>query len=126
MKAFGKLAIVMGLVAAPSLGFAAPKVNVQDLSMTAAPPSSVSSSSTDVVSPRDPASGLATGKRMHKPMVITADWSSQSQASSDCTSQHGVLSSDSGRFTCTVDVDNDASAMSVCAKPVGPNAVCKP
>jgi hypothetical protein len=25
---------------------------------------------TDVVSPRDPASGLPTGKRMHKPFVI--------------------------------------------------------
>lgn len=129
MKAFGKLAIVMGLIAAPSLVFAAPKVNVQDLSMTAAPPStgsSSSSSSADVVSPRDPASGLATGKRMHKPMVITADWSSRTQASSDCTAQHGVLSSDGGKFTCTVDVDSDAAAASVCAKPTGPNAMCKP
>ena len=126
MKAFGKLAIVVGLIAAPSLVFAAPKVNVQDLSMTAAPSSSASSSSTGVVSPRDPASGMATGKRMHKPMVITADWSSQTQASSDCTAQHGVLSSDSGKFTCTVDVDSDAAAASVCAKPAGPNAMCKP
>jgi type VI secretion system secreted protein Hcp len=27
----------------------------------------------EVISPRDPASGLATGKRMHKPFVITKD-----------------------------------------------------
>jgi hypothetical protein len=126
MKAFGRLAIVVGLFAAPSLVFAAPKVSVQDLSVTAAPSSSVSSSSADIVSPRDPASGMATGKRMHKPMVITAEWSSQSQASSDCTSQHGVLSVDGSKFTCTVDVDSDAAAMSVCAKPAGPNAMCKP
>lgn len=112
MKAFGKLAIVMGLIAAPSLVFAAPKVNVQDMSVMA--------------SPRDSSSGMATGKRMHKPMVITADWSSQAQATSDCTAQHGVVSGQDGKFTCTVDVDSDAAASSVCAKPTGPNAVCKP
>lgn len=121
MKAFGKLAIVMGFIAAPSLVFAAPKVNVQDMSVMAAP-----SSSTDVTAPRDAASGMASGKRMHKPMLITADWSSQAQASSDCTAQHGVLSSEGGKFTCTVDVDSDAAAASVCAKPTGPNAMCKP
>src|SRR3569832_1935456 len=27
----------------------------------------------EIVSPRDPASGLPTGKRMHKPMVITKE-----------------------------------------------------
>ena len=32
----------------------------------------------EVLSPRDPASGLATGKRMHKPLTITTPWGSAS------------------------------------------------
>ena len=33
----------------------------------------VIAASHDVVTPRDPASGLATGKRMHKPLVVTKE-----------------------------------------------------
>lgn len=28
----------------------------------------------EIISPRDPASGLPTGKRMHKPLVVTVEW----------------------------------------------------
>ena len=38
----------------------------------------VTGSSYQIVSPRDPSSGLATGKRMHKPFVITKDWGAAS------------------------------------------------
>ena len=34
----------------------------------------VSSVSHEIISPRDPASGLATGKRQHKPITITMQW----------------------------------------------------
>jgi type VI secretion system secreted protein Hcp len=30
----------------------------------------------DIISPRDPASGLPTGKRMHKPLTVTIPWGS--------------------------------------------------
>jgi type VI secretion system secreted protein Hcp len=30
----------------------------------------------EIVSPRDPASGLPTGKRMHKPLTLTTPWGS--------------------------------------------------
>ncbi|MCC6514117.1 MAG: hypothetical protein IT187_08880 [Geothrix sp.] len=74
--------------ASPGSGGGAGKVNVQDLSITkkqtqgssfgekapggALPGGAVVS--TGVVSPRDSASGLPTGKRMHKPMVCLVDW----------------------------------------------------
>lgn len=65
--------------AAPGSGGGAGKVNVQDLSITkkqaqggALPGGAVVSAG--VVSPRDAASGLPTGKRMHKPMVCLVDW----------------------------------------------------
>jgi hypothetical protein len=58
-----------------------------------------------VVSPRDAASGLPTGKRMHKPFVITKDWSSQAQAQQFCTGAQGEFSSTGGKFACTVDLD---------------------
>jgi type VI secretion system secreted protein Hcp len=37
-------------------------------------PIPVSAVSHEVISPRDPASGLPTGKRQHKPITITAEW----------------------------------------------------
>jgi len=73
--------------ASPGSGGGAGKVNVQDLSVTkqtqgssfgeksvggALPGGAVVSAG--VVSPRDHASGLPTGKRMHKPMVCLVDW----------------------------------------------------
>jgi type VI secretion system secreted protein Hcp len=32
----------------------------------------------DVLSPRDPATGMATGKRQHKPVMITKEWGAAS------------------------------------------------
>jgi type VI secretion system secreted protein Hcp len=37
-------------------------------------PIDVTAISHEIVSPRDPASGLPTGKRQHKPITITMDW----------------------------------------------------
>jgi len=37
-------------------------------------PIDVTAISHEIVSPRDPASGLPTGKRQHKPIVITMEW----------------------------------------------------
>ncbi|NWJ41354.1 MAG: hypothetical protein HXX12_10320 [Geothrix sp.] len=82
------LSVTRSTAPAPSgSGSGAGKVNVQDLSVTkqtqgssfgektvggALPGGAVVSSG--VVSPRDHASGLPTGKRMHKPMVCLVDW----------------------------------------------------
>ncbi|MDP4221413.1 MAG: hypothetical protein Q8916_12415 [Bacteroidota bacterium] len=52
-----------------------------------------SSNDGSVVSPRDPASGLPTGKRMHKPFVITKELDVQSP------------------FTVGVDVDGDGTSI---------------
>lgn len=73
--------------ASPGSGGGAGKVNVQDLSITkkqtqgssfgekvASGVQSGGTTSTGIVSPRDHASGLPTGKRMHKPMVCLVDW----------------------------------------------------
>jgi len=82
------LSVTRSTASAPSgSGAGAGKVSVQDLSITkqtqgssfgektvggALPGGAVVSSG--VVSPRDHASGLPTGKRMHKPMVCLVDW----------------------------------------------------
>ncbi|MBK8571996.1 MAG: hypothetical protein IPN91_04975 [Holophagaceae bacterium] len=68
--------------ASPGSGGGAGKVNVQDLSITKQTQGSTfgekapggSGVSGGVVSPRDHASGLPTGRRMHKPMVCLVDW----------------------------------------------------
>lgn len=52
--------------------------------------SSVSSSSYQIVSPRDAASGLPTGKRMHKPMVITKEWGASSPQLSEIKPTYDV------------------------------------
>lgn len=79
------------IVIAAGSGGGSGKVNVQDISMTksSAPASggkvvggalpggaviSSAVSSPGVVSPRDHASGLPTGKRMHKPYACLVDW----------------------------------------------------
>lgn len=72
----------------PGSGGGAGKVNVQDLSMTKRQPQGVVGGqksvggalpggaviSAGVVSPRDHASGLPTGRRMHAPLVCLVDW----------------------------------------------------
>jgi len=68
--------------ASPGSGGGAGKVNVQDLSITKQTQGSTfgekapgsAGVSSGVVSPRDHASGLPTGRRMHKPMVCLVDW----------------------------------------------------
>jgi hypothetical protein len=55
----------------------------------------------DVKIPRDAASGLPTGKRMHKPMTITKDWATEAEARAECDSMQGTLSSANGKFSCT-------------------------
>ena len=40
--------------------------------------SSLTSSSYQIVSPRDASSGLPTGRRMHKPFVVTKEWGAAS------------------------------------------------
>jgi len=52
-----------------SSGLSGGKVNVQDISMTKRTTGGAS-----VVSPRDAASGLPTGRRMHKPYACLVDW----------------------------------------------------
>jgi hypothetical protein len=57
-----------------------------------------------VVSPRDAASGLPTGKRMHKPFVITKELDKSSPTTA--TSQGGVV-------VATGDVDGDGAAAKI-------------
>jgi type VI secretion system secreted protein Hcp len=91
--AFGALLAVVVLGAA-MYAFAAPGAGAAGTSSTTAPTQSMNISVTgqkqgafskgtpipvlsishEVVSPRDPASGLPTGKRQHKPMTITVQW----------------------------------------------------
>lgn len=68
-----------------------------------------SASLAEVKSPRDVASGQSSGKRMHKPFVITKDWSSQAQAQTFCDEAKGVLSSSMGKFACTVEEGSPAA-----------------
>ena len=49
-------------------------VTGQKTGQFSASPIDVTSISHEIVSPRDPASGLPTGKRQHKPITITTEW----------------------------------------------------
>jgi hypothetical protein len=89
----------------PSTG----KVSVQDLSLRKA---GQPQSSEMIVSPRDSASGLPTGKRMHKPVVFLVDWSGKVQgglsSEADATRAAQQLPpSAAGR--CAVQIDADLS-----------------
>lgn len=55
--------------ASPSSGAGAGKVSMQDFHVMKTAPGGQA-----VVAPRDAASGLPTGRRMHKPMVCLVDW----------------------------------------------------
>ena len=83
------------------------KVSVQDLHLRKA---GQPQSSDMIVSPRDPASGLPTGKRMHKPMVFIVDWSGKVQgglsSEADATrAAQQMPPSAAGR--CAVQIDAD-------------------
>ena len=56
--------------------------------------SSSDNSVTKIVSPRDPASGLPTGKRMHKPMPITKELDKSSPTIDESVSSTGTSSDD--------------------------------
>jgi hypothetical protein len=113
MKAFGRVLVIAGLLIAPSVGLAGPAVD------SSAPAGGV-------ISPRDHASGLPTGKRMHKPFTITKEWSSRAAAVSDCTALHGSVGADAnGKLVCTGDVDGDGMT-DVCARASAMGAMCKP
>ncbi len=63
----------------------------------------VSSFSQGIVSPRDPASGLATGKRQHKPIVFTMDADSSALQLTRALTSNETLSSCRFRFVRRVD-----------------------
>lgn len=63
-----------------------------------------------VTSPRDAASGMATGKRMHKPFTITMSWKTQADASSYCSSVSGQFATTASSSSCTVDESSQAAS----------------
>ena len=79
-----------------------------------------------VAAPRDVASGMATGRRMHKPMTVTREWSNRASADADCGSVNGVVSSEGGRLTCTAQAAPADDAKTACAKVIKkmPGAFC--
>lgn len=112
MKTLGRVLIIAGLFVAPAIALAAPATE--------------GSSSSRVTAPRDVSSGASVGRRMHKPITITKDWSSRGAASADCSALHGTLSTDaSGKLACAADLDGDGMS-DVCARATAMGAVCKP
>ncbi|MDR3509062.1 MAG: hypothetical protein P4L64_14310 [Caulobacteraceae bacterium] len=73
-------------------------------------------SAAEVTAPRDISTGQASGKRMHKPFVITKTWSSRAAASADCAKVDGALSGADGKLACTVQLDGMPDDKSACAK----------
>jgi len=56
-------------------------------------PIDVTAISHEIVSPRDPASGLPTGKRQHKPIVLTMDWGASTPLFLNALTQNENLTS---------------------------------
>jgi type VI secretion system secreted protein Hcp len=56
-------------------------------------PIDVTAISHEIVSPRDPASGLPTGKRQHKPIVVTVDWGASTPLFLNALTQNENLTS---------------------------------
>ena len=110
------LVIAAPMVSPPAVVPAAParagagKVSMSDISlMKPAPPSAPAR---EVNAPRDASTGVATGKRMHKPVVFLVDWSGKVQGglSSEAEATRAAQqlpSSAAGR--CAVQVDADVS-----------------
>jgi hypothetical protein len=59
----------------------------------------------DVLSPRDAASGLPTGKRQHQPITITKEWGSNSREPVKATTPSGEEYSDVSTWALEVRVD---------------------
>jgi uncharacterized glyoxalase superfamily protein PhnB len=116
MVAFARFVFVATLTGAPvaCLAGAVPQASTQ----AQIPPS-------NVLAPRDMSTGMAAGKRMHKPVTITKEWSDRAVASADCTAMHGALGSENGKLACVVDVDNEGEADAICGKAVAAGAVCE-
>lgn len=70
----------------------------------------VQAQSHTVKSPRDASSGMATGKRMHKPFVIIMSWSSQADAQGYCSSVSGQFATTGASSSCTVDESSQAAS----------------
>jgi hypothetical protein len=113
MVALGRCAFIAGLVMAPAM---APVLAV------AAPQADSASS---VVAPRDVSTGMASGKRIHKPITITKEWGSREAAAADCTALHASLSEAGGKLACVADLDGDGMA-DVCARAGKMGAACVP
>jgi hypothetical protein len=83
------------------------KASVSDLNVMKSAPASH-----EIKSPRDSASGLPTGKRMHKPMVFLVDWSGKVQGglSSEAEATRAAQQQPpSGAGRCAVQIDADVS-----------------
>jgi hypothetical protein len=97
-------------------GLSAGKVSMQDLSvMKGQAPSGATS---DVQSPRDVATGQATGKRQHKPYACVVDWSGPVQGgfSSEAEARSvgkAMPPSPAGRCIVQVSVDSEAGKIGV-------------
>ncbi len=113
----GVLDVVIAAPAPPPMGAlresptrASGKASMSDLSvMKGAAPSSASH---EIKSPRDAASGLPTGKRMHKPMVCLLDWGGKVQGgltSEAEATRAAQQQSPSAAGRCAVQIDADVS-----------------
>jgi type VI secretion system secreted protein Hcp len=75
-------------------------------------PIDVTAISHEIVSPRDPASGLPTGKRQHKPIVLTMDWGASTPLFLNALTQNENLTSvliallSNGKQVATIQLQN--------------------
>ena len=75
-------------------------------------PIEVTAISHEIVSPRDPASGLPTGKRQHKPITITTDWGASTPLFLNALTQNENLTSvtigllSNGKQVATIQLQN--------------------
>ena len=70
----------------------------------------------EIRAPRDSSTGMASGKRMHKPLIITKDWSDRTAANADCAKVGGTVGAEDGKLVCMAQADADADQQAACAK----------
>jgi hypothetical protein len=123
MVGFAKVLMTAALLAAPGVALAgAAGVSSSSPAVSSSSPAVSSSAS----SPRDMSTGMAAGKRMHKPFTITKDWSNSAEATADCIQLHGTVSTDAtGKMMCVGDVDGDGMN-DLCTRASAMGAMCKP